>query len=129
VSKSLLLAIALGVLFACSNNPTGPTAGTLKVNLVTPNSGADGAILLTLSGPIAITSASAGAGLRLFSQPPLGTANHFILTGTLAGGTILTIGVADVAQASAYSASIQQVAQPNYQLRPLLTGYSLTVTR
>jgi len=50
-----------------------------------------------------------------------------VLTGPIAAGTILTIGVADVGKASAYSAAIQQVATPGYQLRAL-TGYSLSVT-
>jgi len=127
VSKQLLVLVALGVLFACSNN-TGPTGGVLNVNLITPNSGGDGAILLTISGPAALTSVSPANGLRLFSQPPLGAANRFVLTGVLTGGTILTIGVADIARASAYSATIQQVAVPTYQLRPVLTGYSLTVS-
>jgi len=128
VTKHLLLALALGVVFACSND-TAPTAGLLTVNLITPNSGGDGAILLTISGPAALTSASPATGLRLFSQPPLGAANHFVLTGTLTGGTLLTIGVADVARASAYTATIQQVATPTSQLRPFLTGYSLTVSQ
>jgi hypothetical protein len=48
------------------------------------------------------------------------------LTGALTNGTILTIEVPDVSKASAYSATIQQVATPAYQLRAL-TGYSLTV--
>ncbi len=128
MSKQLLVAVTLGVLFACSDG-TGPTAGVLKVNLITPNSGGDGAILLTIAGPAALTSASSANGLRLFSQPPLGAANRFVLTGILTGGTILTIGVADVTRASAYSATIQQVAMPTYQLRPFLTGYSLTVSQ
>ncbi len=128
MSKQLLVAAALGVLFACSDG-TAPRAGVLNVNLITPNSGGDGAILLTIAGPAALTSASPATGLRLFSQPPLGAANHFVLTGTLTGGTLLTIGVADVARALAYTAMIQQVATPTSQLRPFLTGYSLTVSQ
>jgi hypothetical protein len=48
------------------------------------------------------------------------------LTGTLRTGTILTIEVPDVSKASTYTATIQQVATPTYQLRAL-TGYSLRV--
>ncbi len=123
--KRVLLALALGLVFVSCNNPTGP-GGTLKVRLTTPNSGNDGAMLLTISGPAALTSATAGPGLQLFSQAPLGASPHLVLTGTLVSGTVLTIGVTDASTPSAYTATIQQVAAPNYQLRGL-TGYSLTV--
>ena len=114
--------VLLGAALACSD---GPTPGRLKVNLTSPNSGGDGAILLSVSGPGVLVSATPGAGLRLFHQP-FATTNHVALTGTLASGTILTIEVPDVSKASAYTATIQQVASPAYQLRTL-TGYALTV--
>ena len=113
----------LGAALACSDNPT---PGILRVNLTTPNSGGDRAILLTVTGPGVPLSATPSAGLRLFSQSLSGT-NRFALTGTLASGTILSIEVPDVDKASAYTATIQQVATPTYQLRAL-TGYSLRVT-
>jgi hypothetical protein len=115
---------ALGVLFACVD--TGPTAGVLQVSLTTPNSGADGAILFTISGPAALTTASPAAGLRLFSEPPFAAANRFVLTGTLVTGTVLTIGVADVGQVRSYTATVEQVAAATDQLRPL-GGYALRV--
>jgi len=99
--------------------------GVLKVNLTTPNSGGDGAMLLTVNGPGVLMSAAPGAGLRVFTQG-FTTTSHVALTGTLRTGTILTIEVPDVGKASAYTATIQQVATPAYQLRTL-TGYSLTV--
>ena len=123
--RRLALAAALGVVCGCLDS-TGP-GGLLKVQLTTPNSGADGAILLTVTGPAALRSATAGSGLRLFALP-LAATNRFALTGALSVGTILIIGVADVGQASAYTATIQQVATPAYQLRAL-TGYSLKVSQ
>ena len=127
VAAVLSLGVAAGA--ACGKESTGPVAGVLKVNLTTPNSGADGAILLTVTGPTALTGASAGTGLRLFGQPGAGTSNAFALTGTLKTGAILTIGVADVNKVSQYGAAIQQVAATaDFQLRTL-TGYSLTVAR
>jgi hypothetical protein len=114
---------------SCGGDPSGPQPGTLLVRLTTPNSGADSAIVLTITGPAALTSAAAGPGLRLFPQPLGGTTTRFALTGQLnANATLLTIGVPDVGQVSQYSGSIQGVARPNYQLRPL-AGYSLAVTR
>lgn len=132
--KQLLGAAALVatvlVLATCSDEgPSGPVAGTLSVHLTSPNSGADGAILLTVSGPTALTSAAAGSGLQLF-QPPLGgLETRFAIVGRLnTGATILTIGVADVRQADAYSAAVEGVARPDYQLRNL-AGYALAVVR
>jgi hypothetical protein len=121
--KRVAWIVLLGTALACSDSPT---PGVLRVNLTTPNSGGDGAILLTVSGPGVLASAAPGAGLRLFNQP-LAATNHFAVTGTLTSGTILTIEVPDVGKASAYTATIQQVATPTYQLRAL-TGYSLKVT-
>jgi hypothetical protein len=120
--KRLAWIAILGAALACSDNPT---PGVLKVNLTTPNSGGDGAILLTVTGPGVPVSAVPGAGLRLFTQL-FTTTSRFALTGTLTSGTILTIEVPDVGKASAYTATIQQVATPTYQLRAL-TGYSLKV--
>ena len=83
-------------------------------------------ILVSVSGPAALTSIAAPSALRVFSYPPFGTTNKFVVTGTIPSGTILTIGVADVGQAGSYTATVQQAATSTYQLRDL-TGYSLTV--
>lgn len=126
--RRALLALVLALAPACEHD-TAPVAGLLNVSLTTPNSGADGAILLRIAGPAALTSAASGGGLRLFTQQaPFGTTNSFVLTGTVAAGTILTIGVPDLSQASAYVPTILQVATPAYQLRTL-TGYSLRVAQ
>jgi len=114
--------ILLGAALACER---GSSAGILKVNLTTPNSGADRAILFTVTGPGTLRGATPRAGLRLFNQP-LRMTNKIALTGTLSTGTILAIEVPDVSRASEYTATIQQVATPAHQLRAL-TGYFLTV--
>ena len=113
--------LLLGAALACSDN----SPGILKVNLTTPHSGADRAILLTVSGPGTLVSATPRSGLRPFSQS-FSTTSKVALTGTLTTGTILTIEVPDISKASQYTATAQQVATPAYQLRSL-TGYSLTV--
>ncbi|PYO96116.1 MAG: hypothetical protein DMD60_11630 [Gemmatimonadetes bacterium] len=124
----LLVALALGVgAGSCaSDGGTGPVAGVLTVSLATPNAGGDGAILFSVSGPEALTSVTAGPGLRVFPQP-LTTLTRFAVTGTLTNGAVVTIGVADTRKAAQYAASIQSVAAPDFQLRSL-TGYSLTVS-
>jgi len=130
--KRALLGLAAAALVAGTLNcgrEVGPVAGNLQVRLTSPNSGADSAIVLTITGPAALTSATAGAGLRLFAQP-LGATTRFALTGRLTSSTtILTIGVADVNRVGQYVATIQGVAQPNFQVRAGLGGYLLSVIR
>jgi hypothetical protein len=108
----------------------GLEAGELALTLVTPNSGADGALLLVVKGPAAITSVSLppGSGLRLFASPPGADSIKVAITGTLTSGVLLHVGVADVNQAASYQAFVRQVAANNYTLRAL-TGYSTTVSR
>lgn len=121
--------LAVGALGLGCKDSSSSQAGTLLIRLTSPNSGADSAIVLTITGPAPLTSATPGAGLRLFQQPLGGTSTRFALTGRLlTNTTILTIGVSNVGAVSQYSGSIQGVAQPNYQLRSL-SGYSLAVTR
>lgn len=114
---------------ACHSG-TSPLAGLVKVNLTNPNSGTDGAILVSVTGPAAPMSVSAPGGLRVFSASPFGTTNSFAITGNIQTGTILTLGVADTtAAATRYTVLIQQVAKPNYQLRTSLFGYSVQITK
>jgi len=126
-----LLAGLIAVGLSCGGDSTrvsGP--GELKVRLTSPNSGLDSAIVFTITGPAALTSAVPGAGLRLFQQPFGGTSTRFALIGQLTtGATILTIGIKDLGELSQYSGTITGVAMPNYSLRILPGGYALALTR
>jgi len=126
-----LLASLIAVGLSCGGDSTrvsGP--GELKVRLTSPNSGLDSAIVFTITGPAALTSAVPGAGLRLFQQPFGGTSTRFALIGQLTtGATILTIGIQDLGELSQYSGTINGVAMPNYTLRILPGGYALALTR
>lgn len=125
----VLAALAVGAPGTGCNDSSGPVAGVLQVQLTTPNPGADGAILLTVTGPAPLTAVGSPlAGGRAFTDS-LGTTTRVVVTGSLGMGTIATIGVADVRQVASYSATIQQIAQSNYQLRTGLSGYSLRVVR
>ncbi len=125
---ALLAVMAVGI--SCGGKePMMAGPGTLLVRLTSPHSGADSAIVLTITGPAALTSAAAGAGLRLFQQPLGGTSTKFALIGRLnTGTTILTIGVQDISALTQYTGTINAVAQPNYQLRSL-GSYALALTR
>ena len=125
----LVLAMMFGL--SCGDS-TSSRAGQLKVRLTTPNSGADSAIVFRITGPsgAVLSSATAGTGLQLFHQPLTGSTTRFALIGRLTqGAVLLTIGVPDVSEVSQYSGTIEGVAQPNYQLRALLGGYALAITR
>lgn len=124
-----LLAMILTVGLSCGDS-TGSGPGQLQVRLTSPNSGLDSAIVFTITGPAALTSATPGAGLRLFQQPLGGTSTRFALIGTLnTGVTILTIGVRSLQELTQYSGTISGVAMPSYQLRILPGGYALAITR
>ena len=126
---AVLVTAAVAAL-SCGKDSVSSGPGTLKVRLTSPNSGADSAIVLTVTGPAALTSATAGAGLRVFAQPLGGTTTRFAVVGQLNNAAIiLTIGVADVSAASQYGGTIEGVARPNYLLRTLPGGYALAVTR
>lgn len=126
-----LLSVVVIVVLSCLDS-TGSGAGELKVRLTTPNSGADSAIVLTITGPAGstLTNATAGIGLRLFKPPLTDRTTRFALIGRLTqGAVILTIGVPDVNALSQYSGLVEGVAQPDYQLRTSLSGYALAITR
>jgi hypothetical protein len=126
-----LLSVVIIVGLSCGDS-TGSGAGELKVRLTTPNSGADSAIVLTITGPAGstLTKATAGTGLRLFQPPLTGRTTRFALIGQLTqGAVILTIGVPDVNAVSQYSGMVEGVSQPDYQLRTSLAGYALAITR
>jgi hypothetical protein len=128
VLRRVSVAAVIAGMLACGGEP-GPRAGTLNVNLVTPNNGQDGAVILVITAPEVPTSVMAGAGLTLWGGPITTTTSKIVLTGTLSTGTILTLDVDNVFKASQYHVQVQEVSQTNYQLRTPLAGYSATVTR
>jgi hypothetical protein len=129
--SAAVLAGVIAVGLSCGGKePTVSGPGELKVRLTSPNSGLDSAIVFTISGPAALTSAVAAPGLRLFQQSLGGTSTRFALIGQLTTGvTILTIGVQDLGELSQYTGTITGVAVPNYSLRVLPGGYALALTR
>ena len=123
----MLVALVIAGAPSCGDDVTGPRAGLLDIRLVTPNAGADGAILFTVAGPAAPAGASAPSGLRVFYDS-LRATTTFAVTGALPAGTVARIQVEDVGRVGQYAVVIQQVAAADYTLRPL-AGYALTVAR
>jgi hypothetical protein len=126
--RRTLLTAAVILLAACKNS-TGPVAGTLKVNLTTPNSGFDGAAILVLTSPAPPRAVTPAAGLALWGGPVTTTNAKVVLTGTISTGTVLTLQVDDVSKVGQYAVTVQQVAASSYLLRVPLTGYTATITK
>ncbi|MGH7615451.1 MAG: hypothetical protein ACREMW_15580, partial [Gemmatimonadales bacterium] len=103
--RRTVAAAAVALLIACGGDGTGPTAGTLKVSLTTPNSGLDGAAMIVLSAPTAPGSVTPAAGLTLWGGPVTAATTTIAVTGTLSTGTILTLQVDDTRQVAQYSAT------------------------
>ena len=119
----------IGTAAACANQATGPQPGTLSVRLQNPNDGADGAIYLTLTGPVAPTNVAATAGDTLWGGPFTGTTNKIVLTGNIRSGVVLTFGVPDVNAYTQWVVGVNQVAASSgYALRAL-SNYALGVTK
>jgi hypothetical protein len=124
--RARLLAVLL--VAACTSEPTGPIAGTLRVQLQDPNAGVDGAILVTLTGPAAPTNIVAAPGDTVWGVPLTGTTNSLVVTGQLANGVILLLDVPNVRAASQYKATVTQAAASSDYSLHAVGGYSLTVS-
>jgi hypothetical protein len=126
---SLLLAATVGLTVSCGGGSdlVEPVAGTLVVSLTTPHED-DGALLVSLNGPVAPTTISATAGLRLFMSSAPTTSTRLIVTGAISRGTILTLSVPDVRQASEFTGAIEQAASSSLALRSP-SDYSVSISR
>lgn len=124
------IALAVGVvMWACSHNPTGPQAGTLFVKLQSPNSGADGAILLTLTSPAPVANVAAAGGDTLWTTDYSTTVSKVLLTGPISSGVILKFDVEDVNLVGEYIVTVNQAASSSdYSLRAL-TNYVAFASR
>jgi hypothetical protein len=113
--RCLRAAMAAVLLLAGCGGSTGPTAGALKVNLVTPYAD-DGGILLTISGgPIDSVECLAN---RLYTYRVDANSLRVIIAGEIRAGTVALIRVPDTREASQYSAVVSQAAaRPPYGQR------------
>lgn len=106
-SLLLLLLGTLSALAGCSHDTNEPTAGTLKVNLASPNSD-DGAVLFTVSGgPVDSVGAS---GHQVYSARLDANTLRVVVIGDVGFGTLATIYIDDNRLAPNYSATVNQVA-------------------
>ena len=108
-------ALMLSVLLCSCSSGTGPTSGSLNVKLSSVQ-GDDGAVLFTISGgPVESVEAVSGA---VHSAQIDANTLRVIITGNLSADAIARVRIADMTQASRYSAAVNQVAaRSSYVLR------------
>jgi hypothetical protein len=129
VSRYAAAALFAG-LAACSDN--GPTAGDLSVQLASPNTGLERAILVSVKGRVTDVTAPAGAAYGIAFHLFAGDSARVTVIAPagqfLAAGGLVRIRVNDVGKAASFSARVLDVIAADYV--PLdTTGYVLSVIK
>jgi hypothetical protein len=107
--------------------PTQPEPGVLTVNLTTPNPD-DRALVVEVTGPSISAVTAANAAYVVHSRAPGASSVRVAVFGSLGSGALLRFQVPDVNQASAYSATVVEVADAANALRAT-AGYTAAVAR
>jgi hypothetical protein len=118
--RALMLSV---LLFSCSSG-TGPTSGTLNARLSSLR-GDDGAVLFTITGG-PVESVDAVSGIVHSVQIDANTL-RVVITGNLSTGAIARVRIADLTQASRYSAAVNQVAARSTYVQRDPGQYSITL--
>jgi hypothetical protein len=113
----LVLLVALAVSH-CRDVPTGLMPGTFRVAL-TGAGAADRAVLIEVAGTdtsarIDTVAAAAGSPYRVFAQRQTGTRWRVIVTGPIANGILVELGVPDNGKSGFYSGTVLDVADATF---------------
>jgi hypothetical protein len=113
----LVLVVALAASH-CRDVPTGPTAGAFRVALAGAGA-ADRAILVEVAGTdtsarIDTIAAAAGSPYRVFAQRQTSTRWRVIVTGPIANGTLVQLGVPDQGKSGFYTGTVLDVANATF---------------
>jgi hypothetical protein len=120
--------VVCAMLLACTDGTTPSGADAmLVVSLNTPN-GDDGAVLFTLTGPAFDTVQSLSPDYEVFSRIVAAERARVIVIGDLTSGQLVRLRLKGPRPASAYSASLEQVATRANARRADLAGYTLSVS-
>lgn len=110
-----ILAIAATV-SVCSDGPSGPVAGTLRVTVTTGASAR--AALLRISSAQPYSNVQAGrTDLTMFSSTA-SSATNVAVFGAIAAGPVLTFDVPDVSKAASYTVAVIEMADASNALLP-----------
>ena len=119
------VAIAAGLLIACSDVAAPPVPGELMLVLETPNAD-DRAIFIRITGPDMTEARSANADYVIHARHAGATLNVAAF-GNLVSGAVVRFPVPDVNRRREYTATIVEVGDDSNALRPSLQGYRATV--
>ncbi len=113
----LVLVVALAASH-CSDGPTGPTPGMFRVAL-TGAGAADRAVLIEVAGTdttarIDTVVAAAGSPYRVFAQRQTRIVWRVIVTGPIANGTLVQLGVPDKGKSGFYNGTVLDVADATF---------------
>jgi hypothetical protein len=103
-----------------------PVAGNLTVSY-TGTGTTDGALLLTVTGPV--TQVTPLGGYRLASASAGTNTMRVVLTGSLASGDVFRLSVPDVSAVSSYTAKIDAVADRSTFALLATSGYTAVVRK
>jgi len=117
-------ALMLSVLLLSCSSGTGPTSGILNARLSSLR-GDDGAVLFTITGG-PVESVDAVSGI-VHSVQIDANALRVVITGNLSAGAIARVRIADLTQASRYSAAVNQVAARSTYVQRDPGQYSITL--
>lgn len=122
-----LLAL-VGALSSCGSGGDGhdPEPGPLTLTLNTPNTD-DGAVLFKVVGG-AVDSITAGAMVQDGSYAAVTGGTRVVVAGNITDGVVATIWIPDLADASHYTVTVEQVAVRNTFVQRPLTNYSIAVS-
>lgn len=128
-ARRLAPVLAAALLAAGCGGGDGPSAGTLEVTLT--GSGPARSVKFQLVGP---TTGIAEPGTGPVLAADTAGADTLVVAviapagATLNGTAVAHLSVPDVGAAASYTATVLEVAAPNYALQPV-SGYALTVAR
>lgn len=122
--RTLLPLLTLVFFAACTDEGPVSGPGTMTATVLSPN-GAEGAAVVVLLGDDVGAITSAG-GAEVYSYAG-NSATQVVLINQAGGDLSFQVAVADTTQPPAFV--LEEVAGPDDELRPSLTGYDLEFSR
>jgi hypothetical protein len=121
----LTFTIALAPL-GCGGETTLPVAPGRVTGSVVTGSSSDGAMLFTIRGPGMTNVASTNSSNQLFSRLVAPQELRVIVIGNISTGPLFTMDVPNLNDISGFSATVDQVADRDDDLRADISGYSIS---
>ena len=105
-----------------------PSPGVLTLTVTTPNTD-DRAVVLSVSGPGAITGVESANAAHVLHSRTSGTSFKAAVFGNLNSGPLVRFAVPDVKKAASYSAVLVEVSDTSNAVRTSTSGYQISSAR